>query len=641
MQKGVRTWSRRFLKNMKKPDIKRKKATNPTLDRIISFLLKIDPIVQWVSKHFKRKYILPLSLSVISFWLLNKISYCYGQLEGEPFDRIMALLYDPYRIMGLPLLSFRGNDVFIPMLIAVMIYILIATRKKKKLRSGEEHGSAKWADDDEIWRFMDKDPRQNIILTMTEGLALKPFIGSPLNGRNKNVLLIGSTGSGKTMNFVKTNIMQMNSSYVITDPKGTILEDLGHLLVMGGYTIKVINLVDLSKSMKYNPLAYVKTELDVLRFGNMLVESTKSADEKSDFWVKAERLLYQALVGLIVFEGTDEEKTMDAIIELLDDSEVHENDEDAVNAVDRVFNDLEEKCPDHFAVRQYKKYKLAAGKSAKSILISCGVRLSPFDIAEIKELTSSDDMELDKIGERKTAVFCITSDTDTSLNFLAAFLYMQMFNILCTTADTKYNGSLPIHVQCYFDEFKNIGRIPMFETLIATIRSRNISACPIVQTKSQIKALYKDDAETIVGCCDTTLFLGGQEKSTLKDISELLSNQTIEVANTSRSYGKQGGNSISYQKTSRKLMDESELFKLPGDKCILAIRGANPWCSKKYDIKKHPYYKYTARADEKNRFDTKKYIERYYLEKNSADSEIVNDDDIIEITFDAENYECA
>ena len=511
------------------------------------------------------------------------------------------------------------------------------------MRTGEEQGSAKWADKYEILKFMDKIMRNNIILTMTEGLTLLPYIDSPVNGRNKNVLVIGSSGAGKTRFFLTPNIMQLHSSYVITDPKGTVLENVGYLLQKAGYKIKIINLVDTEKSMHYNPFAYIHSEQDILKFSNMLVRSTTAADEKADFWVKAEMLLYQALVGLIYYEGEEHEKNMDTLVKLLNQSGVSETDENAKNAVDKIFDELREKDPDHFAVRQYDKYKLAAGKSAKSILISCGVRLSPFDIAEIRELTSSDDMELDMIGEEKTVVFCVTSDTDTSLNFIASFMYMQMFNTLCTVADNKHKGSLPIHVRCLFDELKNIGKIPMFETLIATIRSRNISACPIVQTKSQLKALYKDDAETIVGCCDTMLFLGGQEKSTLKDISEILGNQTIEVMNTSRSYGRQGSNSISYQKTGRKLMDESEIFKLSGDKCILTIRGADPWCSKKYDIKQHPNYKYLGEANEKYKFDTEKYLKKYMAnkmkKKNTADFKIEDDEEIIEIYFDENNYE--
>lgn len=593
-----------------------------------------------IEKYFKAKYVVPFLISAASFYIMNKSCYVYRTSNGDVLEKILYILDKPYKLLGLPVISLDSSDFIFPFLIALMIYILIITRRKRNLRSGKEHGSAKWAEKDEIKKYMDKDMRKNIILTQTEGLTIDPYIGHPTNGRNKNVLVVGSSGSGKTRFFATPNIMQMHSSYVITDPKGTIVENLGNMLIhKGGYKIKILNLVNMKKSMHYNPLAYVHTELDVLKFGNMLVESTKAPDEKADFWVKAERLLYQALVGLIVFEAPEEERTMDTIITMINASAVSEENENAKNAVDMIFDDLEQKNPEHFAVRQYKKYKLAAGKSAKSILISCGVRLSPFDVAEIRELTSSDDMELDKIGDRKTAVFCITSDTDTSLNFIAAFMYMQMFNILCSVADDKYHGSLPIHVRCILDEFRNIGKIPMFETLIATIRSRNISACPIVQTKSQLKASYKDDAETIAGCCDSTLFLGGQEKSTLKDLSELLGSETVEVLNTSRTYGRQAGNSVSYQKSARKLMDEAEVFKLPGEKCILTIRGANPWCSFKYDIEKHPNYKYLKDFDKKNAFNPEAYIKKYYKDKYIGDIKIAENEEIEHYEFNADDFD--
>ncbi len=593
-----------------------------------------------LNTFLRKKYIVPFVISLSSFWLMNKCCYLYRTSgSADALSKAMEIMDNPIRLVGLPVISFHSSDFLFPFLIAMMIYILIVTHKKRNLRSGKEHGSAKWAEKGEIDKFMDKDFKKNIILTKTEGLTLDPYIDHPMNGRNKNVLTVGSAGSGKTRFFVTPNIMQKNSSYVITDPKGTIIENVGTMLEKDGYNIKILNLINTKKSMHYNPLSYVHTELDVLKFGNMLVESTKSADEKADFWVKAERLLYQALVGLIIFEAPDEEKTMDTLIQLLNASEVSEEDENAQNAVDMIFEDLENENPEHFAVRQYKKYKLAAGKSAKSILISCGVRLSPFDIAEIRELTSSDDMQLDKLGDRKSAMFCITSDTDTSLNFIAAFLYMQMFNILCTVADDKYHGSLPVHVRCIFDEFRNIGKIPMFETLIATIRSRNISACPILQTKSQLKALYKDDAETIAGCCDSMLFLGGQEKSTLKDLSELLGSETVEVMNTSRTYGRQAGNSVNYQKSSRKLLDEAEIFKLAGDKCILTIRGANPWCSYKYDIIDHPNYKQLKDYDKRNAFDTEAFLKRYKKDKIDNEMHIDDEEEIVMYEFNADDFD--
>ena len=577
---------------------------------------------------------LPLGVGLLSFWILNKSFFLYhtylSDTASDKLDAVNKIMAEPFKLMKLPLISLKAEDLCIPLMIAFVIYMLIFARSpKKNMRSGEEQGSAHWADKDEIKKFMDKDPRKNIILTATEGLTMQDWLISPTNGRNKNVLLIGGPGTGKTRFFVLPNLLQMYGSYVVTDPKGTILPDIGDLLLKGGYKIKVLNLKELDKSMHYNPLSYLKTELDVLKFANMLTTATKAADEKEDFWVKAERLLYSAVLGLIIFEGNEKEKNIDTLIQIIDASKTSENDETFENAVDMLFNDVAKENPESFAVRQYKKYKLAAGKSAKSVLLSCGVRLSPFDIKEIRELTShKDELELDKLGEEKTALFVITSDTDSTLNFLAAFLYMQMFNLLCDNADIKHGGKLPIPVRCILDEFRNIGKIPMFEQLITTLRSRNISACPIVQTKSQLKAVYKDDAETIAGGCDTTLFLGGQEKSTLKDMSELLGSQTIDVLNSSRSYGKNRSDTSSYQKTARKLMDESEVFRLPGEKCILTIRGAAPWISDKYDITKHPNYEHLAKGSRK--FDISGYLELVRKQKENPDVAI-GEKDIVEV----------
>lgn len=585
-----------------------------------------------LKEHFnsflQKKYIIPLVISVTSFVVMNKTCWCYHNLSGDVFTKIYIITENPLQIFGLPLISFDSNDLLFPFLIACMIYILIVTRTQRQMRTGEEYGSSKWADKNEIRKFMDPNPWKNVILTATEGLTLKDWRIIPFNGRNKNILIVGGPGTGKTRFFVIPNLMQLNSSYVITDPKGTILPDVGTLLLKKGkYVIKILNLKDFSKSLHYNPLAYVKTELDILKFSNMLIEATKAPDEKQDFWVKAERLLYQAVLGLIIFEAPPEERTMNTLVEIIDASKTRE-DEGYMNAVDMLFDDLAERNPNHFAVRQYRKYKLAAGKSAKSVLLSCGVRLSPFDIQDIRDLMTYDEMELDKIGDRKTALFAITSDTDTSLNFIASFMYMQMFNLLCDKADNRRKGKLKVPVRCIFDEFKNLGKIPMFENLITTIRSRNISACPIVQTKSQLKAIYKDDAETIAGGCDSMLFLGGQEKSTLKDVAELLGSQTIDILNSSRSYGRNRSDTSNYQKTGRKLLDESEIFRMPGEKCILTIRGANPWYSDKYDITTHPNYKYLADYNDRNYFDIKKYIARY---RSNADFKIGKKDKITEI----------
>lgn len=573
----------------------------------------------------------PVIFGILSFYLVNKFCYFYRITDGSFLEKINFFLENPLRIFTGKFLSFNINDLLYSVLIGLIVFALIYARApKKKFRTGEEHGSAKWADKYEIEKFQDKNFRNNCILTATEGLTMKDYIGSPTNGRNKNILVIGGPGTGKSRFFVIPNVMQMHSSYVVTDPKGTILPDVGNLLYKKGhYEIKVLNLVNMTKSMHYNPLAYVHTELDVLKFANMLVDSTQSKDAKKDFWVDAEKLLYSAVVGLIVFEAPEEEKNMNTLIEIINASKTSE-DENYANAVDMLFEELEQKSPQHFAVRQYKKYKLGAGKSAKSVLLSCGVRLAPFDIKSVIDLMSYDEIELDKLGDRKTALFVITSDTDPSLNFIAAFLYTQMFNLLCTKADDEYGGKLPVPVRCIFDEFANIGQIPHFEQLITTIRSRNISACPILQTKSQLKAIYKDSAETIAGGCDSTIFLGGQEKSTLKDMSELLGSQTIDIITSSRTYGNQRSSTTNYQKGNRKLLDEAEVFKIPGEKCILTIRGANPWLSYKYDITKHPNYKYIGSFDKRNKFDVQKYIQRV---RSNADFKIGENDTITEITI--------
>lgn len=565
---------------------------------------------------------------ILTFYLVNKIIYFYRIADGEAFDKILFLLEYPYKIFTGKFLSFHVNDLSYSLLMGLMVFALVFARKpKKKFRSGEEHGSAKWADKYEIDKFQDPNPRMNCILTATEGLTLKDYIGSPTNGRNKNIAIIGGPGTGKTRFFVEPNIMQMHSSYVVTDPKGTILPNLGYMLEKGGYKIKVLNLVNMDKSMKYNPFAYIHTELDVLKFANMLVDSTQSKDAKKDFWVDAEKLLYSAVVGLIVFEAPDEEKNMNTLIEIINASKTSE-DEGYANAVDMLFEEIEQRDPKHFAVRQYKKYKLGAGKSAKSVLLSCGVRLAPFDVRSIIDLMSTDELEIDTLGDEKTALFVITSDTDTSLNFIAAFLYTQMFNLLCTKADDVYGGKLRVPVRCIFDEFANLGQIPHFEQLITTIRSRNISACPILQTKSQLKAVYKDSAETIIGGCDSTLFLGGQEKSTLKDMSELLGNQTIDIITSSRTYGNQRSSTTNYQKGNRKLLDEAEVFKIPGEKCILTIRGASPWLSNKYDITQHPNYKY--HGNKGYVFDVQNYIQRI---RSNADFKISPNEKINEINI--------
>jgi len=428
--------------------------------------------------------------------------------------------------------------------------------------------------------------------------------------RNKNVVVIGGSGSGKTRFYVKPNLMQMHSSYVVTDPKGTVLVECGKMLKNNGYKIKVLNTVNFKKSMKYNPFAYIKSEKDILKLVNAIIANTKGEGEKSgeDFWIKAEKLYYTALIGYIWYEAPESEKNFSTLLEMIDLSETHEGDETYKNPVDMMFERLEERSPEHFAVKQYKKYKLASGKTAKSILISCGARLSPFDIKELRELTEKDELELDTIGDRKTALFVIISDTDDTFNFIVSILYTQLFNLLCDKADDEYGGRLPIHVRCLLDEFANVGQIPKFEKLIATMRSREISASVILQSQSQLKAIYKDNADTIIGNCDTVLFLGGKEKTTLKEMSELLGKETIDLMNTSENRGRERSYGVNYQKLGKELMTPDELSVMDGNKCILQIRGVRPFLSDKYDITKHPNYKYLSDYDTKNSFDIEKYV---------------------------------
>ena len=452
----------------------------------------------------------------------------------------------------------------------------------------------------------------NVILTQTERLMMSSRPKDPKYARNKNVLVIGGSGSGKTRFYVKPNLMQMseNTSYVVTDPKGTILIEVGKMMVNGGYKIKVLNTINFKKSMHYNPFQYIRNERDILKLVNTIIANTKGEGEKSgeDFWVKAERLYYCALIGYIWYEAPEEEKNFSTLLEFINASEAREDDEEFKNAVDLLFEELEAEEPNHFAVRQYKKYKLAAGKTAKSILISCGARLAPFDIQELRELMSYDEMELDMLGDRKTAMFVIISDTDDTFNFVVAIMYTQLFNLLCDKADDEHGGRLPYHVRLLLDEFANIGQIPKFDKLIATIRSREISASIILQSQSQLKSIYKDAAETIIGNCDTTLFLGGKESSTLKEISETLGKETIDLFNTSDTRGQSRSYGLNYQKTGKELMTKDELAVMDGGKCILQLRGVRPFYSKKFDITAHKRYKELSDFDKKNAFDVEQYM---------------------------------
>ena len=510
--------------------------------------------------------------------------------------------------------SFAPADLLVGVLGAVLVRLMVYFKGKnaKKYRKGMEYGSARWGNAEDIKPYIDPTFENNVLLTQTERLTMNSRPKQPKYARNKNILVIGGSGSGKTRFFVKPNLMQMHSSYVVTDPKGTVLVECGKLLQRGGYRIKVLNTINFKKSMKYNPFAYLRSEKDILKLVNTIIANTKGDGEKSgeDFWVKAEKLYYTALIGYIWYEAPEDEKNFTTLLEMINASEAREDDEDFQNPVDLMFERLEEKDPEHFAVKQYKKYKLAAGKTAKSILISCGARLAPFDIRELRELMETDEMELDTIGDRKTALFVIISDTDDTFNFVVSILYTQLFNLLCDKADDEYGGRLPVHVRCLLDEFANIGQIPKFEKLIATIRSREISASIILQSQSQLKAIYKDNADTIVGNCDTTLFLGGKEKTTLKEMSEILGKETIDSFNTSETRGRELSHGLNYQKLGKELMTQDEIAVMDGGKCILQVRGVRPFFSDKFDITKHPKYKYLSDADKKNAFDMEKHLKR-------------------------------
>lgn len=514
--------------------------------------------------------------------------------------------------------------------VIMRLAVYLKGKDAKKYRKNVEYGSARWGSKTDIAPFMDQKPENNIILTQSEGLMMSGRPKNPANARNKNVLVVGGSGSGKTRFFIKPNLMQMHSSYVVTDPKGTVLIEVGKLLSRGTpkldkdgkpvrgkngkivyepYKIKVFNTINFSKSMHYNPFAYIHNEKDILKLVTVLIANTKGEGKSGDdFWVKAETLLYTALIGYIYYEAPSNEQNFSTLVEMINAMEVREDDETFKNAVDLLFDALEQKDPDHFAPRQYKKYKLAAGKTAKSILISCGARLAPFDIKEVREITMYDELELDLVGDRKTALFFIISDTDATFNFLVSMAYTQLFNLLCERADDKFGGRLPVHVRCLIDEAANIGQIPNLEKLMATIRSREISACLVLQAQSQLKALYKDNMDTIIGNCDSSLFLGGKEETTLKSWNSLLGKETIDLYNTSVTKGTQESHGQNFQKLGKDLMSVDELAVMDGGKCLLQIRGVRPFLSRKYDITKHPNYKYLSDFDEKNAFDIEKYL---------------------------------
>ena len=548
---------------------------------------------------------------LIFFWIFDKLSYTV-RLSEE--NILISVVKGVSELTKAPLLSFHFTDISIGAIGALAVKGILYLRSKnaKKFRKGIEYGSARWGTPEDIKPYIDEDFYNNILLTNTERLTMNSRPKNPKFARNKNVLVIGGSGSGKTRFFVKPNLMQMTTSYCVTDPKGTILVECGKMLQKGGYKILSLNTINFKKSMQYNPFAYIRIEKDILKLVNVIIANTKGDGEKSgeDFWVKAERLLYCALIGYIYYEAPEEEKNFITLLDLINASEAREDDENYKSPVDMLFDRLAEREPEHFAVKQYVKFKQAAGKTLKSILISCGARLAPFDIKELRDLMEYDELELDTLGDEKTALFVIISDTDDTFNFVVAIMYSQLFNLLCDKADNEYGGRLPVHVRCLLDEFSNIGQIPKFEKLIATIRSREISACIILQAQSQLKAIYKDNADTIIGNCDTTLFLGGKEKSTLKELSETLGKETIDMYNTSETRSNQNSYGTNYQKLGKELMSQDELSVMDGGKCILQLRGVRPFLSDKYDITKHPRYKMLSDYDKRNAFDMEKYMKR-------------------------------
>lgn len=578
---------------------------NKILESILSDiknLIKIDN---------PKKFILS-NIPYLSFFYIGNIlsNHINSYVGGDIIDRIMVGISDIGTLSYIP--SLNPRDLLVGVSVAALVKLIVYSKgkNKKKYRQGKEFGSARWGESKDIAPYIDPKFENNVLITNTERLTMNSRPKNPKYARNKNVLVIGGSGSGKTRFYVKPNLMQMHSSYVVTDPKGTLVLECGKMLYENGYDIKILNTINFKKSMKYNPFAYLRSEKDILKLVQTIIANTKGDGEKAgeDFWVKAEKLYYTALIGYIYYEAPEEEKNFKTLLDMIDASEVREDDETYMNPIDRLFEALEKKDPSHFAVKQYKKYKLAAGKTAKSILISCGARLAPFDIRELRELMSEDELELDKIGDRKTALFVIISDTDDTFNFVVSIMYSQLFNLLCDKADDVYGGRLPVHVRCLLDEFANIGLIPKFEKLIATIRSREISASIILQAQSQLKAIYKDHADTIVGNCDSTLFLGGKEKTTVKELSETLGKETIDLYNTSETRSNQKSFGLNYQKTGKELMSQDEITVMDGGKCIYQLRGVRPFLSDKFDITKHKNYKLLEDYDKKNLFDVEEYL---------------------------------
>lgn len=577
----------------------------------------IDKILKDIKGLFKvqdKAKFLKQNIPYLAFFYVGNIfsHHVRDYTGGDIIDKIFQGILELNTMSFIP--SIHVADILMGVGVAALIKFIVYTKGKnaKKFRQGKEYGSARWGTRKDIEPYVDEKFQNNILLTQTERLTMNGRPANPKYARNKNVLVIGGSGSGKTRFYVKPNLMQMHSSYCVTDPKGTIVIECGKMLEDNGYEIKILNTINFKKSMKYNPFAYLRSEKDILKLVQTIIANTKGEGEKAgeDFWVKAEKLYYTALIGYIFYEAPREEKNFATLLDMIDASEVREDDETYMNPIDRLFEALEKKEPTHFAVKQYKKYKLAAGKTAKSILISCGARLAPFDIQELRDLMKEDELELDTLGDRKTALFVIISDTDDTFNFVVSIMYSQLFNLLCDKADDEYGGRLPVHVRCLLDEFANIGLIPKFEKLIATIRSREISASIILQAQSQLKAIYKDNADTIVGNCDSTLFLGGKEKTTLKELSETLGKETIDLYNTSETRSNANSYGLNYQKTGKELMSQDEITVMDGSKCIFQLRGVRPFLSDKFDITKHKNYKLLEDYDKKNVFDIESYMKR-------------------------------
>ena len=566
-----------------------------------------------------KKLLIPnLPYAVIGLYA-TKLSEAWRLTPGVDFSEKLLNIGNGFaQAFAVPLPSFHPTDLCIGLMLGAVLRLAVHLKGKnaKKYRKNTEYGSARWGTAQDIQPYIDPVFENNIILTQTERLMMSGRSKNPANARNKNVLIVGGSGSGKTRFWIKPNLMQCTSekypcSFVVTDPKGSIVVECGKLLQRKGYRIKILNTINFSRSMHYNPFAYIHSEKDILKLVTTLIANTKGEGKSGeDFWVKCETLLYTALIGYLHYVAPPEEQNFATLVDFINAMETRENEEDFQNPVDLMFDALAKKDPQHFAVRQYKKYKLAAGKTAKSILISCGARLAPFDIAELRSLTQYDEMELDTLGDQRTALFLIMSDTDDTFNFLISLCYTQLFNLLCEKADDVYGGRLPVHVRCLIDEAANIGQIPKLEKLMATIRSREISACLVLQAQSQLKAIYKDNADTIVGNCDSMIFLGGKERTTLKELAETLGRETIDTYNTGESRGKETSHSLNYQKLGKELMSVDELAVLDGRKCILQLRGVRPFLSDKYDITKHPYYKYLSDADPRNTFHIDRFLSR-------------------------------